>query len=194
MIFTGKRLRLVIYAFLISLILTAGAAEALAIKGADFADKVTVSGKKLLLNGAGIKKKFFFSIYACAFYLPQPTTDPVKAVSDDVCKQVIMHCLHSKIKSEKIIKGWNDGFFNNSQEKMNELSQRIATFNSFFNQDMLENERITLSYTPGQGTSVTIKKKLRGTIPGKDFMQALLAIWLGNNPVDNDLKNDMLGK
>ncbi len=60
--------------------------------------------------------------------------------------------------------------------------------------DLLENDRITISYIPGQGTTVKINVETKGTIPGSDFMQALWAIWLGANPVDGGMKDGMLGK
>ena len=186
-----KNVRPLIYA-LILIIFSAGAASALTVAGIDFADEVTVSEKKLYLNGAGVKKSFFSTLYTCALYLPHPTSDADKAIKNDVCKQIIMH-LQSKLSKDKIIEGWNDGFFNNSQEKLYILQERITTFNSFFG-NMPANNRITFSYTPKQGTTIKINGKTKGTIPGNDFMQALWAIWLGNNPMDDKMKQGMLGK
>jgi hypothetical protein len=36
--------------------------------------------------------------------------------------------------------------------------------------------------------------KEQAAIPGEDFYEALLKIWLGNKPVQADLKDAMLGK
>ena len=77
---------------------------------------------------------------------------------------------------------------------MDSLRERITTFNSFFDKDLIKNDRVTISYVPGLGTSVKINDETKGTIPGSDFMQALWAIWLGANPADNGLKEGMLGK
>ena len=181
-----------IYAIII-LMLSVSLASALTIKGVDFADQVTVSDNRLILNGVGVRETFFSSIYVCGLYLPQTTKDATKAIKSDVCKQIII-CFTNKFSQEKIVTGWQDGFFNNSQEKLYKLNQQIETFNAFFAKDLVENDRITLSYTPGEGTTVTINDKTNGTIPGKDFMQALWAIWLGDNPADGDLKEGMLGK
>ena len=35
--------------------------------------------------------------------------------------------------------------------------------------------------------------ELKGTVPGIDFKIALFGIWLSNNPVDEQLKKDLLG-
>lgn len=176
------------------LLLLAQTSAALTIKGVDFADQIQQADKTLYLNGAGLRKKFFISVYACALYLPHPTTEAEKAIKSDVAKQVVMHFIHSKVGKDKIIAGWNDGFFNNSQEKLPQLQERINRFNAFFDRDLVSGDRVTLSYEPGKGTTVTINDQLKGNIPGADFMEALWAIWLGDNPADSGMKQGMLGQ
>ena len=193
MTFLRKNIRLLLYG-LILLLFSAGAAGALTIKGADFDDEITISGKKLYLNGAGVRKTFFQTIYACGLYLPHPTSDADKAIKSNTSKQVIIHFIQNKFSKEKIIAGWEDGFFNNSQEKMHNLQERITTFNAFFTSDMVANDRITFNYIPGQGTTIKINNETKGIIPGSDFMEALWAVWLGANPADGNLKDGMLGK
>lgn len=179
---------------LILLLLSAGTAAALTINGINLPDEVTVSGKKLMLNGAGVKKKFFSASYVCGLYLQHPTKDATEAINSDLCKQTIIHFVQKHTDKKTIIKGWDEGFFNNSQEKLHELGERIATFNAFFDKDLMKNDRLFLSYTPSVGTTVKINDKTKGTITGRDFMSALWAIWLGSNPADGDLKEGMLGK
>ncbi len=191
MTFVRKNIRPLLYALII-LMFSAGAASALTVKGIDFADQITISEKKLYLNGVGIKKSFFSTLYACGLYLHHPTYDADKAIKNDLYKQIVMH-FQSKLSKDKIVEGWNDGFFNNSQEKLYILQERITTFNALF-RDMAANDRITFSYVPKQGTTITINNETKGTIPGSDFMQALWAIWLGDNPADSDMKKGMLGK
>ncbi|HDS15399.1 MAG TPA: hypothetical protein ENN66_02035 [Proteobacteria bacterium] len=187
--------RLQAFFFILGVILIfAGNAGALTFKGVEFADKIEISGQSLHLNGAGMRKKFFLSIYACGLYLPHPTSDAEKAISTDVAKQVVMHFIHSKVGKDKIVQGWNDGFFNNSQEKISGLQERINSFNAFFDRDLVAGDRIVITYLPERGTSVSINQTEKGSIPGNDFMQALWAIWLGSNPADAGMKDGMLGK
>ena len=47
---------------------------------------------------------------------------------------------------------------------------------------------ITLDYLPGSGTQISVNGKALGTIAGAAFNRALLKIWLGNKPVQDDLK------
>ena len=71
MIFLRKYTRPLICG-LILILFSAGATEALTIKGVDFDDEMTISGKKLYLNGAGLRKTFFQTVYACGLYLAPP--------------------------------------------------------------------------------------------------------------------------
>jgi hypothetical protein len=48
-------------------------------------------------------------------------------------------------------------------------------------------------FIPGTGTRVTINGEEKGVIEGADFYAALLDIWLGDEPADDDLKDAMLG-
>ena len=55
--------------------------------------------------------------------------------------------------------------------------------------------QIRLEWLPGSGTRLSVGNEARGKdIPGEDFYRALLRIWIGEKPVDTDLKNALLGK
>ena len=55
--------------------------------------------------------------------------------------------------------------------------------------------RITLDWVPAAGTQLTVDGKPSGApIPGEDFYRALLKIWLGEHPVQDDLKKALLGE
>ncbi len=190
-----KQLRKIFFIAVIGIFLLPGLpATARTIKGVELAEKVEVAGQQLVLNGAGVRKKFFFTIYAAGLYLPEKTTDAKTAITSDVPKRIVMQFVYHKVEGEKLVKAWNNGFFKNSQEKLDQLRERIDRFNSFFTGAALKGDRAVFTYLPGRGTVVEINGREKGTIPGKDFMQALWAIWLGENPADDDLKAAMLGQ
>ena len=165
------------------------------IAGVQFSDQVTFDGGSqiLVLNGAGVRKKYFVSVYAAALYLKN-SSDPSEVINMEGPKRVIMHILHSEIPQEKFVKGWNDGFEANLDEsEMNSMRGRLDIFNSFFD-SMHEGDRVILDFLPAIGTVVTIQNKLKGTIQGVDFYQALLKVWLGGRPVTQGLKDDLLGR
>ncbi len=152
------------------------------------------SGVTLQMNGAGIRKKFFFSIYVAALYLPEKTGDAEKIIKEDVAKRVLMHIVYSKVDKEKLRSGWKDGFSNNrSADEMKALRERLENFNAMF-ETLHKGDVVLLDYLPGLGTRVTIRGEQKGTIPGADFNQALMSVWLGGSPVTSSLKSALLGK
>lgn len=148
----------------------------------------------LVLNGAGIRSKFFIKVYVGALYLPTRTTDAASVLRNTGPVAVHMYILHSEISSEKLAHAWDEGFNANlSDTERTRLRERIERFDNLF-PTVHAGDVISLDYTPGTGTTVSINSKKRGVIAGADFMQAWLRIWLGQVPADSDLKRAMLGE
>ncbi len=165
-------------------------AQGLEIEGVSIPDSVD-SG--LQLNGAGIRSKFFFKIYIAELYLENPSHNAEAILDSDGRKRMTMHILYDEVSREKLVDGWNDGFEKNlSTDELQALAPRIQTFNGMFT-DVHEGETVVLDYSPEKGTEVTIAGKLKGSIAGADFNSALLSIWLGKNPVGDDLRDELLG-
>lgn len=152
----------------------------------------TEDGMQLHLNGAGIRSKFFFDIYIAELHLEHPSSVASEVIDNDGRKRVSMHFLYDKVEKEKLTAGWDEGFAGNTPaEEVVKLQERINQFNAMF-VDAKKGESIVLDYIPAQGTVVTIAKEEKGVIPGKDFNDALLRIWLGEKPVNKGLKEQLL--
>lgn len=160
--------------------------------GVTLPDQVTVGTANLTLNGMGLRTKMMFKIYVAGLYLPAKESDPNKILAADEPKQIVMHFLYKNVEKEKLLEGWDDGFKNNSGDKVAALKDKIATFDGYWS-DMKKDDVAVMTYVPGQGTKVEIKGKEMGVIEGKEFAQALFAIWLGPKPPSEDLKKGMLG-
>lgn len=164
------------------------------IAGVEVAASVTNSeGVVLHLNGAGIRKKFIFDIYIAELYLQNPGKTTKAILAGDTARRMVMHILYDEISQDKLIDGWNDGFKGNSDDQvLDQLKENIAKFNEMFG-EVKKGEQIVLDYIPGVGTKVTIAGVEKGIVPGKDFSDALLLIWLGEKPVTKSLKKELLG-
>jgi len=161
------------------------------IEGVHIADKVVVGEQTLVFNGAGVRSKFFFDIYIGALYLPSKTKSATAAMSSKGHKRVLMHFLYDEVSKDKLVNGWNAGFEKNSKN-LAELQARLNQFNNFF-QDMKKGDVVIFDFTDNGKTTVMINDQVAGSIEGVDFQQALLAVWLGEDPADDDLKEGMLG-
>jgi len=160
-----------------------------------FNEQISVESveKPLLLNGAGIRYKFFFKIYVGALYLPAKQNSANQILKTSQANRVVMHFLHDEVEKEKLVNAWIEGFEENIEETaFKALKDRLDKFNAMFS-DVYKGDVVLLDYIPGQGTRVTIKGAQKGIIKGEDFNQALLSVWLGEEPVTDELKDAMLG-
>ena len=163
------------------------------VSGTHIPDAVELANQTLLLNGAGIRSKFIFDIYIGALYLPNKSQDVKQALAMPGAKRVLMHFLYDEVDKQKLTDGWTEGFENNLSDKaFQTLQPRLQDFNKLFI-TVKTGDQILLDYLPATGTRVTINQQTKGTIPGEDFHQALLMVWLGDDPADEDLKEAMLG-
>jgi len=168
-------------------------ATALEISGVELADSLNAGDKtKLILNGAGIRSKFIFDIYVGALYLPRPATSAAKILAMAGAKRVEMHILYSEISAKKLRGGWSEGFEANQDEAaLAQLDARIKQFNALF-PEVREGDSLAFAFDADGVTRVSLNGRALGRIPGRDFQRALLEIWIGEHPADDDLKAGML--
>jgi len=182
----------ILFGLIFSLVMAASPAEEIA--GVQIPGDVKVSGQKLTLNGAGLRKKFFAKVYAAGLYLPEKTSDANQAIEMAGPKRITLQFIYDEVAAVKVTRGWTEGFRNNSSaEQMKALQSRLDDFNALF-VDMEKGDRVVIDYAPGLGTRVEIKGQARGIIPGEDFMRALFKVWLGDKPADKGLKQGLLGE
>ncbi len=194
---TGKliyRIRSIVFSLFISAVFST-TVVARQLDDVTLPDSVTIDGTDvtLQLNGMGYRTKFVFDVYVGALYTESKVESRDAAQALTGPKRVVMHMVLDEVEREKITNGWNDGFEeNNSDEQLEKLQARLKTFNSYF-PDLKENDVLLYDYIPGTGTRVTINGEVKGVIEGADFFTALLDVWLGEEPADDDLKDAMLG-
>jgi len=158
-------------------------------------DSITLNGTDaaIHLNGMGYRTKFIFKVYVAGLYTQSNVNsrDAVQSLTGP--KRIVMHMVYDEVSREKMTAAWNEGFEeNNTDEQLEKLKQRLQTFINYFS-DLKEDDVVLLDYIPQLGTRVTIKDEEKGVIAGADFYTALLDVWLGNEPADDDLKEAMLG-
>ena len=164
------------------------------IGGVNLPDSLMAGDTKLILNGAGLRKKLFIKVYAGALYLTQKNADAGKIIEADEPMAIRMHFIYDGVSPDKLIEAWNEGFSNATGGDLSPIQKQVDRFNGFFTEEAKANDVYDIVYIPGQGTSVTVKGKLSGTMEGFEFKKAVFSIWLGDKPADSKLKKGMLGK
>ncbi len=182
-----KKLILVFVAVMIVLPLSGGM-----LKGVKMADSITINGKTLLLNGMALRKKIIFKVYVAGLYLPKKEKSAEKILSADTMRVAKMHFLRS-VGAGKINGGWYEGLEDNTPGYSKSLKAKFDVLAKYM-EKMKDGGRIIFTYIPSKGTVVKVNGKVKGTIEGKDFSDALFACWIGKDPgPGKSFKEDLLG-
>jgi len=152
------------------------------------------SGELLVLNGAGLREKFWVDVYVGSLYLPTKSNDIGEILSKPESWRIQLDIVYKEVAQAKLLDSWREGFEKNqSPETLQQLQSRITAFYHFFDRSAVAKDQFWFDYQPGIGTRVSKNQQSLGVIPGEDFGNALLEIWLGNHPADKSLKKAMLG-
>jgi hypothetical protein len=178
-------------ASLAALALISVAVFALEVGGVKLPDTVSVDGKTLKLNGAGIRKKAIFKVYVAALYVETPSKDAASLISSSQVKSMRLHMLRN-VEGAKVSGAIIEGFENNSKAALPQLKPRLDQLAKMI-PDVKEGDEIALTWVPDKGTQVSVRGTNTGTIEGRDFADALFSVWLGPNPVQEDLKVALVG-
>lgn len=170
-------------------------AQAAEVHGVKLDDSAQVGDSALVLNGAGIRTKVVFKVYVGALYLAAKKTDAAAVLADTGAKRVSLHMLRS-LSAEKLVHALDEGLeANNSAAELAAIEPQIKAFRQHMAAGgaLKEGDVIVLDYVPSKGTQASLNGKALGITEGEAFNQALLKVWLGEYPVDADLKKAMLG-
>ena len=85
----------------------AAPAHAAELAGVTMPDSVQVDGSTLVLNGLGLREKFFIDVYVAGLYLPQKMTSGEKILAADTARQTVMHFVYDVDKG-KICDAWKE--------------------------------------------------------------------------------------
>jgi hypothetical protein len=166
------------------------------VEGVKVAETVTVEGKALKLNGAGVRVKTILfvgvNVYVAGLYLETPSNDPEKIISSDGIRRVSMTMLRD-LDRKSLVQAVREEFEKNSKADMPKLKGRLDRFLGEVKNDFKKGDSFVINYVPGQGTFLAGGGE-KIVIEGKDFADALFSLWLGRHPVDDDLKKALLGK
>ena len=157
--------------------------------------RVDNSGAELSLNGASLRKTYMvINTYVGGLYLENPSHDENQILESDEHRRMLFHVLLRKVTARKVAQALKDALvLNISREEQEALEPNINQFLSMFDGKLKRGDEVNIDYIPGEGTRVIIGGNDKGTVPGKQFADALLSVWVGENPVGSDFKQDILG-
>lgn len=179
---------------LLAIVLFSAQAYAKEIAGIIMPETVTGDSTTLVLNGAGVRTKLFIKTYAAGLYLVQKNSDPRKILAAEETMAIRLHIISSLITAARMEEAVREGFDKSTGPNTGRIRPQIEKFISVFKEKIKENDVYDFVYSPGKGVEIYKNNRLFEVISGPAFKQALFGIWLSDNPVQESLKEEMLGK
>ena len=185
------------FVFAFALVAAFGA-QAVEVAGVRFEDKTQLAPntQELVLNGAGLRTKFFVKVYAGGLYLPQTNRNAAEIVAMPGPKRVQLVMLRD-VTAKQFGDAFKEGLEDNiSAEELQRIKPQTDQLFALIEQigELKKTGIVRLDYVPESGTRIQVNGESKGApIPGGELYRALLRIWLGDKPVDADLKAGMVG-
>lgn len=175
----------------------ASPAQTTDVAGVKFPNTVQVGNANLRLNGAGIRYKVVFKVYAAALYLSEKATTPEAALAAPGPRRLQVVMLRD-IDGNELGKLFTKGMEQNApREEFSKSITGIMRMSDIFSnrKKLLTGESFAVEWLPGTGTMISVNGKPEGApVKEPEFYSALMKIWLGNSPADAQLKEALLGK
>lgn len=172
-------------ALLAGFLVCAAPAWAAQIAGGALPPTETVGGTQLQLVGCSAREKLWMDLYAVSLYLPREMASVARMTEDGVPKLVRLDVIYDGEVPNGLPSEWKQRL----QEHV--LQEFMQTLESHYN-TLRGGDTVRISYAPGGGTTLSVNGKTVATRPGGDLMDAMLKLWVGPNPVSQNVKSELL--
>jgi hypothetical protein len=171
-------------------LMTHVSSQATVVAGVEFEKTVDYSGETLELRGAGLYRyKGLIKVTASALYLPREVDS--SQILEDVPKCLVIE-YYRDITARDLIRSGDVYLRKNLTEKqLAAIADGVELINGLY-KDVKKGDRYTLTYAPGLGTQLLLNGNPEGLIPGADFGKYYFTIWLGERPVSDSMRSDLL--
>ena len=175
----------------ITLMVTPMVTRAAEIEDVRFERGFQTAETELELKGIGLLRYLgFIKAYAGAFYLEEGI--PIDEALSDKAKRI-------EVEYFRPFSGEDFGPAtvkmmekNVDKETIARLRAQIDYHNSLY-EDIEPGDRYALTYIPGKGTELALNGEPKGIVEGSEFASVLFSIWIGNRPIDESFKRQILG-
>lgn len=185
-----------IAAFALAAAAFSASSQPIEVEGVKFEPTVQVGGQALQLNGAGVRTRAFFKVYAAALYVPQKSGSPGALLAQKGPRRVAIHMLRD-VSADTFAEALIDGLkANHTEAQLAAMKAQIDTLQANLKAigEAKKGNVIFFEFTPDAGTRVVVNGQPKGDpITGEEFFTAVLRIWIGDKPADAGLKKGLVG-
>lgn len=184
--------QLVLLTCCLFLFLFCTSAPAKTVYDVELPETINSAGETLQLNGYGLRSKFFFKIYLGSLYTGSKADSTAQILAQPGAKLIRMNFIYNKVEKEKIVDAFAEGFEKNSPQLKNDPA--LQQFLKLFTADFVAGDQVDLELAADGNVSATHNGTKLGSVTSKELGNAVLLIYLGEQPADDDLKQGMLGQ
>ena len=175
----------------------ASVAAAATVSGVAFDDSLRSASQVLKLNGAGVRTKLIFTVYAAGLYLGDRKKSAAEVYAAPGAKRLRL-VMQRTVNAEEFGQAFMAGIQQNTDKaERAKMVDELAKFGQLFATipELKKGDVLDIDFVPGQGTVIQINgKQAAEPIVEPLFYTMLLKIWLGDKPADAKLKSALLGE
>ena len=171
-------------------------ARAVDVAGIKIDDSTRLDNHDLKLNGAGVRVKVIFKVYTVGLYLEEKQNTTAGVLASNGPRRISIVMLRD-VSSEDFGQAFMTGLSGNTdQAEQIKIMTPTKQFGEMFAliPGLKKGDVLTVDWVPGTGIVCQLNgKKIGATVQDLTFYNAILKIWIGDKPVDSDLKPRLLG-
>lgn len=184
---------------MMTLLLTAAAPLwAITVENVDVPEVVpaTADSPEMTLRGASVRRVYgFVEVYVGALYLKNSALEDKEVIRVDDPRRMVFYVTSERVSARRFTNAIQEGLaINITTGEMAAMSERVNQLVSLFDHKFVEGTVGYIEWVPElQESRIVIDDTVRGSVPGKDLNDALLKIWIGDHPVSERFKEEVLG-
>ena len=150
-------------------------------------ERIEVGERTLVKAGEATREKLLVDLYRVSLYLPSRQVSMERVSDQAVPKAFRIEVLYDGGTPGDIPQDWTEELLPSlPQSKERELRQVY--------QDLEEGDTLRVVYAPGISTTVKLNGRTLFTDPGAGLIGGLVDVFLGPDPVSEDIRQNLLGK
>ena len=165
------------------------------VEGFRFENSIRLGGSDLVLNGIGVRRRFYLPIYVAALYVPQRSSDPEVLLSQTGPRRMALRFVR-EVEAELFLTSLDAGMRKHyAPAQLAAWKEQWDTLSTIISRMVLarRSDHMSWDYTPEDGARLMKNAVPRvPSIASEDFYNAVLRVWLGPQPADADLKKGIL--
>lgn len=150
-------------------------------------EQIELSGTTLVQAGQATREKLLFDLYRVSLYLPGRDAGMQRITQESVPKAFDVEVLYDGSVPGEIPENWTEELLPALPEEKEQELRRIY-------QSLDQGDELRITYAPGAPTTLELNGETVFTDPGHELMAGMIDVFLGPDPVSDEVRTSLLGK